>query len=132
MELEAVQLRDELQLRPVQVDLVTLDDAVGDRLPQAVLAQECAEVPLEARAGRRCGLEQSAEPAGRPCLQILDAHQPPDHRLSERGVEVIEGEVARDVEECAKRRGDRDPPVDGDVLGRQVARAVNDVPGRAA
>ena len=43
----AVELGDQAVLRPVQVDLVAADEAVADRLGQAVLVEDLAQVALE-------------------------------------------------------------------------------------
>jgi hypothetical protein len=113
----AVQLRDEPVLRPVQVDLVTLHDAVAGGLRQTVLAEEAAQPAFEPRSRRRRSVQQAPEVAGRPGLQVLEPHELAHQRLGERGVELIEGERLREVEQCAEGRGDRDPPVDGHVPG---------------
>jgi len=132
VELVAVELRHEALLRPVQVDLEPLDDAVRDRLGQPVLAQQRPEVALQARARRRGRGEQRAQVPGRSHPQVVELNQLAHERLGERGVEGIEGEVAGEVEERADGSGDRDAPVEGEVGRRQMARAVDDEAGALA
>jgi hypothetical protein len=121
----AVELRDEPVLRPVQVDLVALHDAVGDRLRQTVRAQQAAQPAFETRTRRRRGRQQLAQLPGGAGLELLEPHELAHQRLGERGVERVEGERLGEVQQRAEGRGDRDAPVDGHVLGPQVAAAVD-------
>jgi hypothetical protein len=126
VDLVAVDLHDELELRPVEVDLVSAHEAVAGWLRQPMLAEETPEVALEPRSRRCRGGHEFREPPGRPLLHVLEPHELAHERLGERGVQGIEGERLGEVEERAEGRGDRDPPVDRHILGRQVARAVDD------
>jgi hypothetical protein len=42
-----------------------------------------------------------------------------DLRLGDRRFELLPGQRRGEVEERARRRGDRDPAVDGDLVGRE-------------
>ena len=81
VELEAVELDDEVELRPMAVDEVAVDENVDLRLGQASTAQQVEIQPLELRqgvGGRRWVIVEEGAQARRATVAGAAAKELPD------------------------------------------------------
>jgi hypothetical protein len=129
----AVDLDDEVEVRPAEVDLYVLDSGVDQRFGQAGFAGKGEEAVLElaARAGaaRLVELERLLEH-----VQVVAPIGPLDRgtdgalvkQLAERGLvdhirELMRGQHVAEVDQRARHRGHRDPVAHGHVAPVQAS-----------